>query len=497
MSFYAELPLQELTEMVTRNPDEVDLRLALVEHFVRHEKFEDALAHVCMAEELSPGNPDVEMWKSLCMIFNGELEEGHELLQRVIRNNPCCEFQIRLVTEVVPLFTGETGDPANADWLPGITDGRDGALPDDFLDRTNSFMDAVDLLQQHTGRGIAALEEHVDRYNADVNARLYLAIAYCGVQRIDDAIRLYREVIRQDGQCSTAYFDLAAIISDPQEAIRLTRQGLQHCPFATHARYNLGMFLMQLNRYEEARQELSRIPADNAVYRDALVAMGMTWEDEGNFQKAAECLEKAVILNPERADLRGKYGQLLFDSGHREAALRELQRALELDPDQYGVWANKGLLHLQAGQHDEALQALQQSLELNPESEDAAINLAVLLAETGQLPKAVEVLEQAVHYHPENPLICQNLGAFYCNLQDLELALFYTDRAIELGADSPAVYWNMANIYCFRNNRERCLKYLGHAIERDQAYAVQFLMDEDFRKYQRDPEFLALCHSVD
>ena len=121
----------------------------------------------------------------------------------------------------------------------------------------------------------------------------------------------------------------------------------------------------------------------------------------------------------------------------------------------------------------------------------------MLLAETGNICQGIEILEDAVHYHPENALICQNLGAFYCNKKDLEQALFYTDRAIELGVDSPAIYWNMANIYCFKDNRERCLDYLCRAIERDHSYAAQFLIDEDFRKYQKDPEFIALARSVD
>ncbi len=496
MSFFAELPLEELRELVARNPDEIDLRLALVEQLVRQGRLPDALTQTSLAEALAPRSPDVAMWKSLCQVFTGRAKVGHERLQRVIRNHPCSDFQTRLVHEVVPLFTGQSSEPSAAGWVCGIAASMLDWLPPEYVASTQSLIEAVNLIQQNTRLGILALEGHVECFPQDLNARLYLAIAYCGVHRIDDAIDEYRQVIQQDRECATAYLDLAAILEHPQESIRLTRMGLRFCPQAYHARYNLGVYLMQRRRFAEARQELSRIPADHPIYTDALVAIGMTWEEQADAEQATEILEKAVTLSPRRADIHGKLGQLLCDCGQHQRAMTALNTAIELDPAQYYVWANKGLLHLQASEFEEALQALQRSLELNPQSEDAAVNLALLLAETGNLEQGIEILEEAIHYHPENALICQNLGAFYCHNQEIEQALFYTDRAIELGIDSPSIYWNMANIYCFQGNRERCLEFLVRAIDRDERYAEQFLNDEDFRRFQQDPEFVALCRSV-
>lgn len=497
MSYFAELPTDELTDLVAGNPEQLDLRLALVEHFVRKQELDIALSHAEAAEQMDPGNPDVVMWKSMCLIFLGQLETGHETLQRVIRNNPCCDFQIRLVSEVVPLFTGVHGDPSQGSWLSEVANFERDGIERDFVERTSSFMEAVDLLQDDNRAGISALTEHLARYPADVNARLYLAIAYCGARQFARANEQYREVIRMDPECATACFDLAAIVGDPREAVELTRAGLAVCPHASHARYNLGVYLIQAGEMQQARRELSRIPADNPAYVEALVAIGLSWEEEYQYPRAAECLERAVALRPDRADIRGKFGQLLCECGWHDKAMKELEYALELDARQYCVWANKGLLHLQFGEEEQALLALQKSLEINPQSAEAAVNLAVLVAERGDIDKAIEILEQAIHYHPEHALICQNLGAFYCNRRMVDQALFYTDRAIELGIDSPTIYWNMANIYCYQGQRDLCLKYLRRAIERDHTYATQFRLDPDFQKYWDDPEFIANCQLTD
>ena len=66
-----------------------------------------------------------------------------------------------------------------------------------------------------------------------------------------------------------------------------------------------------------------------------------------------------------------------------------------------------------------------------------------------------------------------------------------------MGIDSPAIFWNMASIYCIKDKRELCLDYLARAIDRDRSYANRFLKNEDFRKYQADPEFIALTDEMD
>ena len=138
------------------------------------------------------------------------------------------------------------------------------------------------------------------------------------------------------------------------------------------------------------------------------------------------------------------------------------------------------------------MQALEKALELNPLSEDAAINLAVLLGDAGSVEEGIEILYQSYDHYPEHPLICQNLGAFHCNLRQLDEAEFFTAKAIKLGIESPAVFWNMANIFCFKDDRQKCLHFLELAIAKDETFAIQFRMDEDFRKYWSDSDFVKL-----
>ena len=93
MSFYSQLPLEELSEIVQRNPDEIELRLALIERYVRDGDVDDALVQACLAEDLASENEEILAWKAMCQISMGQLEAGHRLLQEVTRRTPLNSFQ--------------------------------------------------------------------------------------------------------------------------------------------------------------------------------------------------------------------------------------------------------------------------------------------------------------------------------------------------------------------------------------------------------------------
>jgi len=493
MSFYSHLPLEELTDVVTRNPDEIELRLALVEQYARISEYSEALDHAIIAKRISPTDAEVEAWMALSLIYNQLVVEGHDRLQRVVRNNPCCDFQQRLVSDIIPVFAGGGEGPVSQGWMNQLSDNSFN-LPDSFREQNESFVRAINAVEGDAEAGIEELHNHLECFPEDINARLYLAITLTGVGRIDDSIEMYRQVIRLDDRCASAYFDMAAALDDLDQSIELTRKGLQLCPFAMHARYNLGMFLMQRGDMVEARRQLTRIPADSQVYTEAVLAVGMSYEEQGDLAAAVESLERAICLAPERADIRSKYGQLLSDCGLWEEAAGEFQQAIQLDENQYAVWVNKGLLHLSCNDYELAEEAFRQALDLNPSCDDAAINLAVLISAKGDHVDAIQILLEARQHHPQHPLICQNLGAMYCHQRELDLALEFSMQASRLGARSAALFWNLANIHCLRSERQQCLENLGLAIQMDDDLANQFQQDIDFEKYWTDPEFLALIH---
>lgn len=496
MSFYSQLPLEELAEIIARNPGEIDLRIALIERYVDDGDLDDALVQACLAEELENENPEVLSWKSLCMIFRGELEAGHQLLQEVIRRTPSCEFQDKLIRKIFPAFTaGKNVDPeefAHPWSLFGCTDFK---VEGRYGEMIESMTTVGQLMSEKPEAAVRNLGIHIEKFPEDLNAKLYMATVHLMNHDVKQAELIYRDVIKQDPKCSTAYFDLAVVIEDAFESIELLRRGLSLFPQQDVARYNLGTFLLNAGEVDEARQELSRVPADSTHYADALIAIGVSYESENDIAEAARYLEKVTILEPHRSDVRAKYGQLQLDLEKYPEALAAFNVATELDPKSFCGWHNKGIIYVQLDEDELAINAFRNALDICPDSTWSAINMAALLRDQGQLKHAIDALLEVYRYNSSDVTILQNLGAYFSYAEDYEKALKFTKLAIEQDGQRPLLYWNMADSYAKLADRENCLKFLAIAIEQDADLADRFMSDSDFESYWWDPDFKSLIES--
>lgn len=492
MSFYSRLPLEELTQFVSQNPNEVDLRLALVEHYVRAGKLHEALTQARLAENLVSHDPYVLAWKSLCLVFLGELEEGYELLNSTTRRFPCDDFRTRLVEDIMPTFVDQTLNGQLVQPWKILEFVTDDPIPGELGERISSINRVVRILQDGHEVGLPLLREHVAKFPNDLNARLFLGGVCLERKLLDEAIQCYRDVIQLDDQCATAYFDLAVIVDDVDEAIRLSIRGLKLCPSQLGARYNLGSFLIQRTRFKEAREQFTRIPGDSSFYADAVLATGICYEHEGDLDAAANSIEIASRLMPKRAEVRAKFGQLLMDLGDSERAVCEFGVAVELDPDLACAWTNKGIIHFECDEDELAIEAFQNALRTWPGAPTATINLSILLKRSGRKDEAVEILLDGYKATPGNSIICQNLGAHYCDVGDLKQSIYFSQRAVELDGTRSGPFWNLANAFAIQKKRDECLKNLRRAIEIDHKMAERFQSDTDFAFYWDDPCFIAL-----
>lgn len=498
MSFYSQLPLEELSAIIARNPDEVELRLALIERYVIDGDLDDALVQACLALNIAPGNPEVLAWKALCLIFEGQIESGHRLLQSVTRRTPCVDFQQKLVTKMIPLFvTSEELDneTVTQPWcLLGSNEHAEVKGP--YGDLISSIQQVGQQMDESPDEGLTELARHIEDFPEDLNSKLYLASIHVMQQEFADAEVLYRDVIRQDPECSTAYFDLAIVVTDTSEAIELLRQGLKLFPHQDVALYNLGTFLLNEGELDQARTELSRVPADSTLYSDSLLAIGVSHESEGNNELASEYFEKVTILAPERPEVQAKYGQLLMDAGKKTEALSAFKIALELAPETFCAWHNKGVIHLDFNQDEQAMEAFEHALRIRPDSAWTAINLSSLLRDRNETDRAIQILLNAHQQNPSDVIILQNLGAYFSFTNQLDLATQYTQMAIELDPSRSILYWNMADAYAKQSDREHCLEFLAQAIEMDASLAERFTLDSDFESFWQDPSFQLLVEKA-
>lgn len=127
-------------------------------------------------------------------------------------------------------------------------------------------------------------------------------------------------------------------------AIGIVDRELARAPRDMDVRALRARILMWSGRLADAEREYLEILAVASNDPDNWLGLGITFSREGKTEEALRALDRAVELDPKRADLRTARGRVLRAANHEKAARLEFQKALELDPR--SAEARNGLLSL-------------------------------------------------------------------------------------------------------------------------------------------------------
>ncbi len=148
-------------------------------------------------------------------------------------------------------------------------------------------------------------------------------------------------------------------------------------PESLLVRLGKGLALKELQRYEEAEQELHECLRRDPKLGLAFDALATVYLHTKRYEDAQRAAERYLQDNPN--DFRGYYYQAAGREGRKiETAETErlLQRAMALKPDFAASHALLGKVLLEAGRHAEAAAALEQAVRLRPDYSPAYYHLA-------------------------------------------------------------------------------------------------------------------------
>lgn len=175
-----------------------------------------------------------------------------------------------------------------------------------------------------------------------------------------------------------------------------------------------------------------RQTSDEPFYRKYLVA-GNTLDD-----RIAE-QERLVAAQPDSADLRNDFGNLLAERRFVEDAQMQYEKALELDRSHYLAAYNLGLLWETAGKSGRAIGAYRKSISRKPGFPASHFHLGRLYEQRGWDGLAVKEYAKALRLDPQmrdprsNPLVVDTRLLDRVSLvnyqRDLASAAMSSDRA--------------------------------------------------------------------
>ena len=209
----------------------------------------------------------------------------------------------------------------------------------------------------------------------EVTENNFLALTLLGSLSADDgfsdeAMKLYREALRDNSKYPEAHFFYA--------------RGLEHEGNIDEAKTEYALALRLKPRFEQAH-----------------IFLGLLLAKEKQYDEAADQYEAVLRLNPRSAVAHNDLAKLLQTEGRLDESIQHYLAALQYDSSLAQAHNNLGVVYLQKGQVTDGITQLRQALHLSPDNVETEYNLALALNQQQQWKEAAEIFAATSPCAPE------------------------------------------------------------------------------------------------
>lgn len=291
---------------------------------------------------------------------------------------------------------------------------------------------------------IKAPTENLDAYNLYLKGRYHWNKS--NPEDIGKAIKNFEEAIRIDPNFALPYCALSYCYSfmgssglmPPAEAYPkakdYTLKAIELDPDHPESHLSLATIKFFHNwDFEGAEASLNK--AASLCLNSSLINQVHGWFliAKGDFNKAIEKMEQAVILDPLSLPLIGNLADAYSFAGRFTEALEQYDKSIEIDPHFRRAFEGKGMLHLALGEYDKAIENLEQYHKLIGHPLKGLSSLGHAYAVAGQKEKALECLakiDQRAASEPDK-VFHMDYAFLYAGLKDHDKAFYYLNKTYE------------------------------------------------------------------
>lgn len=176
---------------------------------------------------------------------------------------------------------------------------------------------------------------------------------------------------------------------------------------------NLGLYLKEKGRLEEAGEALLRVAAVEPELASTWANLGVVEAARGNRGSAIALFRRALSIDPTNADALYNLS-LIFETNEKgerygagfpaDEAVESYRALLSAHPDHAEGWTNLGVLFERLGRRDEAERAYSRAIEAAPGLPEPHAFLASLLWSRGEKERAAALYRRYLQMAPDGEL---------------------------------------------------------------------------------------------
>ncbi len=179
------------------------------------------------------------------------------------------------------------------------------------------------------------------------------------------------EINAGDGISYSAKALISLWLNNPDEALRLAREGVKLSPKDEITSVNLGYIYLQLNLVDAAITEYKRLISINPSTWRSFYNLGCAYTAQNKFAEAALAFRKAKRIDPKFTPAFNNQGLCLWRMKEYAEAIKAFKKAAEIDPYFLDTLFNLGSVYKIMGRYREAKNEFEKILKINSAYADA------------------------------------------------------------------------------------------------------------------------------
>jgi len=354
------------------------------------------------------------------------------------------------------------------------------ALDPDNVERRIDLASLLLVVEGHDA-AIDCLEEALRVAPSDHRILQRLGLAYHSCGRPDRALDAYERALSlapEDGSLWAAKADVLIDTARPDEGEEALEHAARVDPEFSEADWNLRAHRYYMDGEAERAARLYRRAIEVRSNVASWRGLGLTCQATGNVNKALQCYEAGLELEPENVQLLNDRGFMLLEQSNMTEAQACFRRVVELAPESIESWLNLGWTYRETGEPAAALDAYTRASRLDPDRAEIWTSLGVCELEIGErdaaLRKALRSFELAAELDEHEYWAWNNAGWVLGELDRYEDAITRLDQAIDLDRSESTAWSNKMHLLLEHGDLEdavRCVEEMGRAVS-DPAIAM-------------------------
>lgn len=252
----------------------------------------------------------------------------------------------------------------------------------------------------------------------------------------------------------------------------LWRDALANNPASWMAHDNLGVWLSQSQRFDEADAEyqaaINLRPNDHVAYYD----LGLECAMKGDLEKAIGFYNDSLKISPSYALTHYEMANVLARQGKLSDAIPEYTAALKTYPGFAVGHFNLGNALAKNGNLEDGIREYRKALELDPAFALAALNLGNALARKGELDAAIEQYNRAIEIEPADAHAQASLGRVLAKKGNADEAIVHFQKALAIEPNSIEAMANLGNALVGQGRYDEAVTLYRSALQLDPGSAV-------------------------